>query len=206
MPLMSLPLKTVAARPIERRRHQRVRVSLFCRYMLSDRREFPAQVVNVSPGGLAVIAPVAGAVGERVVFYVDDLGRLEGEIARHFPNGFGVRLNISDRKRDRLANQLTWLANRDTLGLPEDRRHERITPRNPRSRITLPDGTQMPVRIVDVSVSGAAIQCEVRLPMGTAVVLGRSNGRVVRHFEGGLGIEFARLLPAEVLEDTVSID
>jgi hypothetical protein len=203
---MSLALHNVATRPAERRRHQRVRVSLFCRYMLSDRREFPAQVVNISPGGLAVIAPVQGAVGERVVFYVDDLGRLEGEIARHFPNGFGVSLHISERKRDRLANQLTWLANRDVLGLPEDRRHERITPRNPRSRIILPDGTQMPVRIIDVSVSGAAIQCEVRLPIGTAITLGRSHGRVVRHFEGGIGMEFARVLPADVLEDTVGID
>jgi hypothetical protein len=203
---MPLPLQSVIMRPTERRRHQRVRVSLFCRYMLADRREFPAQVVNVSPGGLAVIAPVLGAVGERVVFYVDDLGRLEGEIARHFPNGFGVRLNVSERKRERLANQLTWLANRDMLGLPEDRRHERITPRNPRSRVILPDGTQMPVRIIDVSVSGAAIQSDVRLPLGTAITLGRSHGRIVRHFEGGMGMEFARVLPADVLEDSVGID
>ena len=44
----------------ERRRFQRVRVNLLGRYMLADRREFPCQVVNMSPGGMALIAPVSG--------------------------------------------------------------------------------------------------------------------------------------------------
>ena len=44
----------------ERRRYQRVRVNLLGRYMLADRREFPCQVVNMSPGGMALIAPVSG--------------------------------------------------------------------------------------------------------------------------------------------------
>jgi len=66
----------------ERRRHQRVRVNLLGRYMLADRREFPCQVVNMSPGGMALIAPVSGNVGDRVIAYVDHLGRLEGHIAR----------------------------------------------------------------------------------------------------------------------------
>ena len=43
----------------ERRRHQRVRVNLLGRYMLADRREFPCQVVNMSPGCIALIAPVS---------------------------------------------------------------------------------------------------------------------------------------------------
>ena len=43
----------------ERRRFQRVRVDLLGRYMLPDRREFPCQVVNMSPGGMAVLAPVS---------------------------------------------------------------------------------------------------------------------------------------------------
>ncbi|MGH9445331.1 MAG: PilZ domain-containing protein, partial [Terriglobia bacterium] len=45
-------LRTLSA---ERRRFQRVRVNLLGRYMLADRREFPCQVVNMSPGGMALI-------------------------------------------------------------------------------------------------------------------------------------------------------
>ena len=71
------------------RRFQRVRVNLLGRYMLLDRREYPCQVSNMSPGGMALIAPVAGNVGERVIAYVDHVGRLEGVVARHFQNGLG---------------------------------------------------------------------------------------------------------------------
>src|ERR1700744_3609435 len=115
----------------DRRRHQRVPVNLLGRYMLADRREFPCQVVNMSPGGMALIAPVVGEQGERVIAYVDHLGRLEGKIARLFQNGFAMSIAATARKRDKLAAQLTWLANRQILNLPEDRRHGRFTPRNP---------------------------------------------------------------------------
>src|ERR1043166_5177685 len=96
----------------ERRRHQRVRVNLHGRYMLADRSEFPCQVVNRSPGGMALIAPGSGNVGDRVIAYVDHLGRLEGKIARQLQNGFAMTIAATPRKRDKLAAQLTWLANR----------------------------------------------------------------------------------------------
>ena len=37
----------------EKRRFQRVRVNLLGRYMLADRREFPCQVLDMSPGGMS---------------------------------------------------------------------------------------------------------------------------------------------------------
>ena len=105
----------------ERRRFQRVRVNLLGRYMLADRREYPCQVQDMSPGGMALVAPVAGKAGERVVAYVDHLGRLEGTIVRVYPNGFAMTIAATSRKRDKLAAQLTWLANRlatAATGLP----------------------------------------------------------------------------------------
>ena len=141
----------------ERRRFQRVRVNLLGRYMLADRREFPCQVVDMSPGGMALIAPVSGQPGERVIAYVDHVGRLEGVIARQFENGFAMTVSATMRKRDKLAAQLTWLANRHILGLPEDRRHGRITPRNPAGRLILANGVNIACRVVDISQSGAAV-------------------------------------------------
>ena len=87
---MALPLTKPVILPLaeERRRHQRVKVNLLGRYMLADRREFPYQVVDMSPGGMALIAPIAGQPGERVIAYVDHLGRLEGKVARVLENGF----------------------------------------------------------------------------------------------------------------------
>src|SRR5579863_439135 len=124
----------------DRRRHQRVKVNLLGRYMLADRREFPCQVINMSPGGMALIAPVGGQPGERVIAYIDHLGRLEGHVARPFQNGFAMTIAATARKRDKLAAQLTWLANRHLLDSPEDRRHGRMAPRNPIGRLIMPNG------------------------------------------------------------------
>jgi hypothetical protein len=188
----------------ERRRHQRVKVNLLGRYMLADRREFPCQVVDMSPGGMALIVPVSGQPGERIIAYVDHLGRLEGKIARLFENGFAMTISATARKRDKLAAQLTWLANRDILNLPEDRRHDRIIPRNPIALLTLEDGTKMTCRIIDMSLSGAAIAAENRPPLKSLVMLGKVQARVVRKLEEGFALEFVHPQLAETLEDSVT--
>jgi hypothetical protein len=188
----------------ERRRFQRVRVNLLGRYMLQDRREFPCQVINMSPGGMAVVAPVTGAVGERVIAYVDHLGRLEGTIARVFENGFAMTIAATSRKRDKLAAQLTWLANRHILNLPEDRRHGRIVPRNPVTRLVMPNGINITCRIIDVSLSGAALATKERPAVGTLLTVGKIPSRVVRHLEDGFAVEFTRLQHPDSLEDNVS--
>jgi hypothetical protein len=188
----------------ERRRFQRVRVNLLGRYMLADRREFPCQVVDMSPGGMAVIAPVNGKAGERVIAYIDHIGRVEGTLIRQFGNGFAMTIAATPRKRDKLAAQLTWLANRHVLGLPEDRRHGRIVPRNPVTRLILPNGVGMACRLIDMSLSGAAVATEERPPIGALVTLGKVQGRVVRHLEQGFAVEFTRLQHPDFLEESVT--
>ena len=203
---MALAQKIPSLRSLsaERRRFQRVKVNLLGRYMLADRREFPCQVVNMSPGGMAVIAPVSGAAGERIIAYVDHLGRLEGHIARVFQNGFAMTISSTSRKRDKLAAQLTWLANRQILSLPEDRRHGRIAPRNPIARLIMPNGLNVSCRIIDVSQSGAGIATDQRPSVGSLVTLGKVQGRVVRHLEDGFAVEFTRLQHPDFLEENVT--
>src|SRR5687768_14340164 len=183
-----------AARPVrsyaQMPRFQRVKVSVLGRYMLADRREFPCQVLEMSPGDAIVIAPVAGSVGERVVAYLDLIGRVEGSIVEEAEGGFLMDIAASPRKRDKMAAQLTWLANKDLLNLPEDRRHERVVPDNRHSTVVLDDGRRYNCKIIDISLSGAAIELAVRPAMGTPVTLGRMRARVVRHFSEGVGVEF----------------
>jgi hypothetical protein len=188
----------------EKRRFQRVKVHLLGRYMLPDRREFPCQVINMSPGGLALLGPGIGNIGDRVIAYLDHIGRVEGKVTRIIDNGFAMTVGATPRKRDKLAAQLTWLANRDILNLPEDRRHDRIVPRNPICVLTLEDTTQMTCRIIDLSLSGAAIAAEKRPPLHSHVSLGRVQSRVVRHLEEGFAIEFIHEQLAETLEDSVN--
>src|SRR6476620_10797860 len=188
----------------ERRRHHHVRVNLQGRYMLADRSEFPCQVVNMSPGGIALIAPVSGEVGDRVIAYVDHLGRLEGKIARQLQNGFAMTIAATPRKRDKLAAQLTWLANRHILNLPEDRRHGRFAPRVASARLIMPNGTNIGVRIIDISLSGAGIGTDERPEIGGHVTIGKIPGRVVRHLEAGFAIEFTRLQHPDSVEENAT--
>lgn len=205
---MAMPLTKPRILPLaeERRRHQRVKVNLLGRYMLADRREFPCQVIDMSPGGMALVGPVAGVPGERVIAYVDHLGRLEGKIARLIENGFAMSISATARKRDKLAAQLTWLANRQILNLPEDRRHGRFTPRNPMARLIMPNGTNIACRVIDLSQSGAAIAIaeNLRPAIGAMVTVGKTQGRVVRHIEDGFAIEFTRLQHSDFIEDNVT--
>ena len=188
----------------ERRRYPRVRVNLLGRYMLTDRHEYPCQVTDMSQGGMTLIAPVIGQLNERVIAYVDHVGRLEGVVTRQLENGFAMNIAATPRKRDKLAAQLTWLANRDILNLPEDRRHDRIIPRNPISLLTLEDGTKMTCRVIDMSLSGAAIAAENRPPLKSLVLLGKVQSRVVRNLEEGFALEFVHEQLAETLEDSVT--
>jgi hypothetical protein len=170
---------------------QRVKVSVLGRYMLADRREFPCQVLEMSPGDAVVIAPVAGVVGEKIIAYLDLIGRVEGTITSDIDGGFSMEIAATPRKRDKMAAQLTWLANKDILNLPEDRRHERVVPDNRHSAVVLDDGRRYNCKIIDISLSGAAIELAVRPAMGTPVTLGRMRARVVRHFADGVAVEFA---------------
>ena len=186
------------------RRYQRVKVDLLGRYMLEDRREFPCQVIDMSPGGLALIAPQCGRLGERVVAYIDHIGRLEGMIARIFQSGFSMTISASPRKRDKLAAQLTWLANRHILNLPEDRRHQRVNARDQTTTLKLESGVEEKCRIVDLSVSGVAVISDYRPPLGSQARVGKAPGRVVRHLDNGFAVEFSRVQNPELLKATIA--
>src|SRR3954469_2359054 len=184
----------------ERRNFQRVRVKIYGRFMLEDRTEHPCQVVDMSPGNVALRTERVGMPGEKVIAYIDHIGRVEGVVTRTLDDGFAMTVIASDRKKDKLAAQLTWLANKHALALPEDRRHERVSPRNPMSVLKLSDGRQYQCRIVDLSLSGAAVEIDVKPALGVQVTLGTMRGQVVRHFDDGCAIEFAVVQRPETLD------
>jgi hypothetical protein len=186
----------------ERRRHRRVPVTVFGRFMREDKQEYPCQIINMSAGGMAMLAPVVCQDGERIVAYLDNLGRIEGVVVRNFEGGFAMRILASLHKRERIANLLTWLTNQKALGLGEERKHERVVPRINASKLILPNGDVHNCRVIDVSLSGASVACAVKPEIGTVVILGRMRGRVVRHHEQGVGLQFVELQDPDSLART----
>jgi len=184
----------------DQRMFQRVSVNLHGRMLSAAREEVDCVILDMSPGDAQIEAAAQVHVGDRIIAYVDHIGRIEGEVLNLGAKGrFAISINATERKREKLAAQLTWIVNKHELGLPEDRRHERLAPRNNRSEIGLDDGRSYPCRIIDLSLSGAAIEISVRPAIGTAVQLGNMRGRVVRHFQEGVAIEFSALQTRESL-------
>ena len=184
----------------DRRRFQRVNIPLLGRFMRQNKQEYPCQIVNVSAGGIAVRASITGEMGERIVIYLDTLGRIEGKIVRVNKDGFALQLSASGYKREKIANQLTWLINKDRVSRIEDRRHDRIIPKKTTIKITMANGDSSDCQILDVSLGGAAVWLEPKPSVGELVTLGLTRGRVVRHTEQGISIEFLEIQDPTSLE------
>jgi len=189
----------------ERRRHSRAKVRIPGQFMREIRKEFPCVTIDISAGGIAFAADERVHLGERIIAYLDHVGRLEGRVVREFLGGFAISMKLPPLKREKLADQLTWLANRHELGMPEDRRHERIRARTPRTTLILPGGREVMASIIDVSRSGVALSLAAAVvpPAGTPVTVGVTKGRVVRVFANGLGVEFARVIPESEFDEDI---
>jgi len=179
---------------------QRVQLKILGRYMLADGSEHVCEVQQMSPGDLLLRGPVNGRIGERVIIYVDHIGRIEGTISLITHEGFELSFNASIKKQDKLAAKLTWLANRHELSLPEDRRHERIVPADSSVDVTMDDGRIYKGTLTDLSVSGAAIKMDVRPANGSRVYVGKMAAQVVRHFDEGIAVEFATVQQRDSIE------
>ena len=154
----------------------------------------------MSPFDAVISCGIRPRDGERIVAYLDYIGRVEGQVTKIGARSFVISINATDRKRGKLSGQLTWLANRHALGLPENRRHERVAPSNAASELKLDNGSRYPCRITDLSVSGAAVEIVVHPALGTPIELGNMRGRVVRHFQEGIAVEFTAAQPKEAIE------
>ncbi len=174
----------------DRRRYKRISVTLLGRFMRESKEEHPCKLVDVSAGGAAVTSLVSVPVGERVVAYFDHIGGIEGVVVRVFDGGFAFSIAATKHKREKLAAQLTWLANRSELGNEDGRRHERITPQNGEHALQLAEGIVLTCRVLDISISGASVATPARPEIGTEVVLGKLRARVMRHHPEGFGVQF----------------
>lgn len=172
-----------------------VAVDLQGRMMRQDCTEQKCAIKYMSPTCALVTAAKMPIVGEHIVSYIDQVGRIEGHVIRISNQGFELSIYATARKKSKIAAQLTWLANKHEPGLEENRRHDRTIPRNINSEVRLEDGRTCPCRIMNVSMSGAAIEIDVIPELNTFVWLGFIKGRVIRQFETGISIEFNTVQP-----------
>jgi hypothetical protein len=175
---------------IERRRHRRVALQTRVRGLTQGGQEFVAETIDIGAGGMQLRMPFQLRLGEALVLYLDEIGRVEGMVARIEGEACAVSLRAPSRKRDKIADQLTWLINRERLKLEEERTSERRPAAGQLTAVTA-NGVAISCSVVDVSVFGVALKCAGPRPMlGDKVRVGERIGTVVRYFDNGFAVDF----------------
>lgn len=185
---------------VDRRRHQRQPVKLTGRYMLPGGAEYECETVDISPGGMRLRAPAVPYIGQRVIAYVEEIGRVEGIATRVLRDGFAMRLHATSARRERYAATITWAA---FEGLEDERDSGRIVPRERHAVATLASGRRVPVSIVNVSTGGAAIECRERLPLDSTILIGPRAAVVIRIENGAYAVAFKERISAGDLDANI---
>ena len=174
----------------DRRRYQRVEVNLPGKlFVPAITQEYACQVIDLSPGGANINCNAPIELETQIVLYANSFGRFEGTIVRRQGQNAGVRFVSTALKRERTAEQLTLFMNRGLLDDADLRRDDR-TPTKGLTRFVRHDGQVVPCEVLDLSMSGISVKTDIRPPVGEFVLIGQLAGRIARHHEQGIGIEF----------------
>ena len=155
-------------------------------------RTFACRTNRVSPYRMIVDVPVVGKVGDYLTSYFRDFGKLDGHISDTKPGSFLFELDITYATRQRIANKLVWLEQkqRDPESILEQRKAARIIPAKSHTTLTLADGAVHECFVIDMSVVGVCVSAELELEMGTPLAIGACVGRVARVFPSGFAVQF----------------
>jgi hypothetical protein len=166
--------------------------------MLADRSEHECETITVGVDGIEFLVRHCGAVGERVIAYIDELGRIEGCITVLAPGRFSLAPRYTPAKRERMFRKIAWLHERQEGRATDGRRHERIEPdTHAWVEIMAPDGRRE-AKVIDYSRGGVALETDAALEIGDPVQIGSVKARVVRSGPGYLAARFDELLPDSV--------
>lgn len=183
----------------DRRRSPRTHVSVDGRLMTPQGEEFTCAVKDISLVGIALSTQAHVNMDDKVIIYLNDLGRFEGKVVRMIEDGFCVEIHLVTPRRERVAERIRWLYENDRLpAASKARQFPRITPKETglgaASRLILANGERTECRVLDMSLSGAHLKTDLRPPINSKVQVGRMTGRVVRHTSEGIGVHFDTLV------------
>jgi hypothetical protein len=175
---------------VERRWYKRERVDLVGRHFeATENREAGCTVADLSPGGARILSEVVPPPGAHIIVYIEGFGRFEGNVVRPEQNGFGIKFNCSPHKRVRVAEKLKLYLEGGSLYATALRRHER-TPTNRMVSFTRSNGEVANCKVLDFSLSGVSLATQTQPPIGEFVLIDQMPGRIARHHDRGICIEF----------------
>lgn len=173
-----------------RRKHERSAVSLDGQLFIpAEESEQPCQIVDLSAGGARVICEDVPPCATYVILYVNGFGRFPAVTTRFSDGAIGMRFDMTEHKRQKLTTQIRAYLQAGIVGVTNLRRCKRV-PVPAEASFLRESGQEVACAIRDFSLQGAFVETAIRPPLGEVISLGQHQGRVVRHEENGVAIQF----------------
>lgn len=183
-------LRTQAQQPSERRRFRRLPLEVDGRLQDAVGLEHHCRTLNLSPGDACITTPAILRVGDKIIMYLNEVGRVEADVLRADPEdrSFGLRFRVGRHKLERHVDILMgmmypWARDADA----------RRTPRTPgagMADVRTASGRVIACQVVDISTVGVGLATTAPRPLlGEWVFIAGKAGRVARYFDGGFAID-----------------
>lgn len=176
---------------LESRKQKRTGLGLKGKLFIPKRgSEDDCVVLDFSSDGAGLKCAASAPIGTNVVLYVDCFGRFEGTVVQRNRIRLGVEFQSSKVKRERTREQLSdFVANGMTNRAPV-RTGARTKELPPLHYFIAADGRKIDCEIVDIALGGASLKTTERPRVGEVLAFGETAGRVLRHTDEGIAVQF----------------
>jgi hypothetical protein len=174
----------------EQRDFQRVQTGLVgALFVPPDGASHECTVIDISSDGARISCGHRAAPEGLVILYVGGFGRFDAFVIRSEGAELGLFFVCREEKRANLQDRLARYVEEGTVSHTRLRRHERM-PAIASGHFTRADGYLVTCQVLDISRQGMSVRTLSRPPVGEIVNLGGAHGRVTRHFDDGIAIQF----------------
>ena len=174
----------------DRRKHERRYLSVPVVMLDKNNNEQTGQLVDIGAGGMRIATKRIPDLQDRVICYVDHLGRFEGEIIRLEHGHFALKMLLSEAKAERLDLSLTKFFDTHHKDAPVSDRRLNSQERRRSPRCASNGGEILEAfnqkkqafqcQVSNISLQGIEIETKAHLSVGESVTVGMFHGYVIR--------------------------
>jgi len=157
--------------------------------------EIDCVVTCLSSDGASISTALASSIGSEIALYIDGFDRFTASVVWTTQDAAGLKFNCSTGKRERTAEKIRCYLEGGPVPRTGPENAQSSTIRSVRN-LRRPNGETAKFEVIDISLYGASLRTRCRPAIDEIITIGTVEGRVARHFDEGIAVEFTRRTPA----------